>query len=277
VVTELTYRTRPTQSVATWYLSWPWSAATAVLAGWQRWLPAAPDELWGSVHLSSAPSSATPSLSVVGTFLGGDIGSLNTALDGLISAIGSDPAARSANVNEFLRTMLVEAGCSEKSLAECHLPPTGDISRQGYSASSDWINRPMSAAGNAALVSAVQMRHETQGAPDVAVQLDAAGGAINRVSPGATAFVHRRAICSVQYIANWYVATPPSDVTTWPTHTRASMQRYVSGEAYQNYADPGIPNWQQAYFGSNYPRLQQVKRRYDPHNVFRHEQSVTVA
>ena len=214
---------------------------------------------------------------MVGTFLGGDIGTLNTALDGLIGSIGADPSSRSANANEFLRTMFVEAGCGEKSLAECHLPPTGDISRQGYSASSDWINRPMSTAGNAALVSAIQMRHETQGAPDVAVQLDAAGGAINRISPGATAFVHRRAICSVQYIANWYVATPPSDVTTWPTRIRASMQRYVSGEAYQNYADPGIRNWQRAYFGSNYPRLQQVKRRYDPHNVFRHQQSVTIA
>ena len=53
------------------------------------------------------------------------------------------------------------------------------------------------------------------------------------------------------------------------------MQHYVSGQAYQNYVDPQITNWQQAYFGKNYPRLQQVKAQYDPKNLFKHPQGVT--
>ncbi|KAK8055320.1 FAD-binding domain-containing protein [Apiospora rasikravindrae] len=56
----------------------------------------------------------------------------------------------------------------------------------------------------------------------------------------------------------------------------ARMQRYMSllrdvspgAGAYINEADPGEPEWQQAFFGSNYPRLLEVKRAWDPWQLF---------
>lgn len=276
-VTSLTFRTHPVTDVATWYLDWPWSSARAVIAGWQRWAPRAPDELWTAVHLSSAPTSSTPTVSVVGTYLGGDTGTLERLLDGLVAAAGVEPDGRSASTRAFLAAMLFDAGCEGETVAQCHLAPAGEVQRQPYAASSDWITRPLPAAGIDTLLHAVQSRHETPGAPDVAVELDAAGGAINRVPGGATAFVHRDAICSVQYIANWYDGTPAAMIASaaaWPHATRQSMQSYVSGQAYQNYVDPAISSWQRAYFGENYARLRRVKVAYDSRNVFRHAQSV---
>ena len=35
-----------------------------------------------------------------------------------------------------------------------------------------------------------------------------------------------------------------------------------------------LQNWEQAYYGSAYERLQEIKRRHDPENLIRHPQSV---
>ena len=65
--------------------------------------------------------------------------------------------------------------------------------------------------------------------------LDSYGGAINRVAPDATAFVHRNALCSGQYLAYWRPGARRR-------RRRAARLRrdapYVYGLAYQNYPDP---------------------------------------
>jgi FAD/FMN-containing dehydrogenase len=38
--------------------------------------------------------------------------------------------------------------------------------------------------------------------------------------------------------------------------------------AYVNECDFFQPDWQRAFWGSNYPRLAAVKRRYDPSGLF---------
>ncbi len=46
---------------------------------------------------------------------------------------------------------------------------------------------------------------------------------------------------------------------------------------YRNYPDINFSNWSTGYYGNNYERLQQVKSTYDPHNLFRYEQSIEPA
>jgi FAD/FMN-containing dehydrogenase len=45
---------------------------------------------------------------------------------------------------------------------------------------------------------------------------------------------------------------------------------------YINYPDLGFKNWETAYYGDNYKRLQEVKKKYDPDNLIRHEQSIKI-
>lgn len=44
---------------------------------------------------------------------------------------------------------------------------------------------------------------------------------------------------------------------------------------YRNYPDTNFKNWEQAYYGAGYARLQQIKKKYDTANSFRYEQSIT--
>ncbi len=83
-------------------------------------------------------------------------------------------------------------------------------------------------------------RHERRHAARCAVLLDASGGAINRVPPGATAFVHRRMAYSCQYVAGWNAADGAAGgiaARSWLRATYAAMRPFVSGHAYQNYID----------------------------------------
>jgi FAD/FMN-containing dehydrogenase len=41
-----------------------------------------------------------------------------------------------------------------------------------------------------------------------------------------------------------------------------------------NYPDVDLSNWQTLYYKENYPKLQQVKKRWDPLDIFNHAQSI---
>jgi hypothetical protein len=109
------------------------------------------------------------------------------------------------------------------------------------------------------------------------IVFDSYGGVINQLAPGDTAFVHRGAIACAQYSITFPSAnTSPAVVAAarnWLAQTQASFAPYAQG-AYQNYIDPTLSDWAEAYYGANLSRLRQVKGVYDPENVFHFAQSI---
>jgi FAD/FMN-containing dehydrogenase len=100
------------------------------------------------------------------------------------------------------------------------------------------------------------------------------GGAVGRVPHDATAFVHRSRMFNISIIAQWLDEREADANLAWTDGFLDSLQPYLSGEVYQNYADADLPDWASAYYGANYPRLQRVKAAYDPTDFFRHGQSI---
>ncbi|MER7404165.1 FAD-binding oxidoreductase [Streptomyces sp. NPDC000070] len=276
VVTELHFKTHPAPQGVSAYMSWPWSKAAAVVKAWQEWGPTQPDEIWSSLHLASA-AGGNPTVSV-SAFSLGTYGELKNAVDRLADRVGAPASNVSLRRRSYEESMEVYAGCSSfPTDAQCHLPgstpgrsPQGALGRETYAAASDFFDRSLSAAGIRTLLS--QIRSVRGGTGSIA--LTALGGAVNRVSPTSTAFVHRRSRMLAQYIASWRPGTTGSTARSWLASAHKSMRPHASGAAYQNYTDPTLTNWRKAYYGDAATRLTKLKNEYDPTRFFTYPQAL---
>jgi FAD/FMN-containing dehydrogenase len=274
VVTELHFRTHPAPQGVTAYATWPWSKAAAVLKAWQEWGPGQPDEIWSSCHVENGGS---PSVAVA-AFSMGTYGELQNALDRLADRIGSPARSVTLRRHSYESAMEAYAGCSSFSTdAKCHLPgstpgrsPQGALGRETYAARSDFFDRSLSAAGIQTLLRQITSVRGGSGS----IALTALGGAVNRVSPTATAFVHRRSRMLAQYIASWRSGTPGTTAQSWLAGAHGAMKPYASGAAYQNYTDPTLKDWRKAYYGDAATKLAKVKKQYDPQGFFTYPQSL---
>ncbi|MFD0023340.1 FAD-binding oxidoreductase [Streptomyces sp. NPDC058382] len=282
VVTELRFRTRPAPQTVSAYMSWPWSRARSVITAWQEWGPDQPDEIWSSAHIAAGPGGGNPTVSV-SAFSLGTYGDLQNAVDRLADKIGAPASSVSLRRRSYQEAMLVYAGCSGITDAQCHLPGTtpgrssqGTLQRETYAAASDFYDRSLPPAGVQALLDRTQAftRLDAAGGGGGSIALTALGGAINRVDPQATAFVHRRSRMLAQYIGAWRPGTSGSAQQNWLKDTHTALRRYASGAAYQNYTDPKLTDWRNAYYGTAADRLDGVKKQYDPEGFFTFPQAL---
>ncbi len=281
VATSFTFTTHPISGIVLFFLSWPWSQADKVIAAWQSWAPHGPDQLWSNLHLAATAGASTPTIQVGGIYLG-SVTDAASQLNKLYGAVGTQPSSHFLEDTSYLHAMLVEAGCTTLSVDACHLPGQttgGQLSRQGQYSKSDFFDHQLSSTAIGALLSGVE-RLLTAGPAaggTGGVAFDALGGAVNRVSPGSTAFVHRDGLFLAQYTTDWPSGASAAAVSrqhAWLQSFYGTAHRYASGQAYQNYIDPSLTNWKQAYYGANYSRLAQVKARYDPGRLFRFPQAI---
>jgi FAD/FMN-containing dehydrogenase len=104
-------------------------------------------------------------------------------------------------------------------------------------------------------------------------QLRVLGGAVSRVPAADTAYAHRdrRIMANVAAIFGSPAEAEPH--TEWVVGLTAALQDGAG--AYVNFLnDDGDERIHEAYPGSTYERLRQVKRRYDPDNLFRLNQNI---
>jgi FAD/FMN-containing dehydrogenase len=105
-------------------------------------------------------------------------------------------------------------------------------------------------------------------------QLRVLGGAAARVSPEATAFAHRERRVMVALGALFERADDTPEHEAWLSSLAAAMSDGAPGVYVNFLADEGEARVREAYPGATWDRLVEVKRRYDPTNLFRLNQNV---
>ncbi|MCT7374340.1 FAD-binding oxidoreductase [Chelativorans salis] len=269
IVTELVFRPMAPPSATGFQTFWPLSRVADLVFAWQQWSLNAPDALAASLVLTAGGDPAGPPvLKVFGAMLGTEAETLDL-LDELANNVGVKPTSTFARSMTYREAKRYLASLGESEFAK---EPTG--AGHAYN-KSEFFRTTIPKDAVAALVEHLTTdRIEGQSRE---LDFNPWGGAYNRVDETATAFVHRNEIFLLKHTAAVAAEASADERKTtqqWLDRSWELARPWGTGRAYQNFPDPDLADFETAYYGSNRERLVDVKRKYDPENFFRFNQSI---
>jgi FAD/FMN-containing dehydrogenase len=120
---------------------------------------------------------------------------------------------------------------------------------------------------------AVEHMHRAPG--EVSVGLWAQGGAIARVPDDATAFTGRSAAFWLGVEATWENPSRDHEFVAWSREAWDALKPFTTAGTYVNDLVESREDLARAAYGdAKYERLVELKRTYDPDNVFRLNQNI---
>ncbi|ONI70776.1 FAD-linked oxidoreductase [Actinosynnema sp. ALI-1.44] len=237
IVTSFTFRTAPATDLTVFELEFPAAALSVLLGAWQSW--PIPDEVWCNLDVPGDPHATAW---VTGCFVGQEP-RVQPYIDNLAKLAGTQPITRRTKQYDYFDAMRHFAGQPD---------------RGSYVSTSRMIGAPIRDTSAMATL--------LRSAPGLYTQFDRFGGAIARVGESDTAFPYRKSVASMQIVHQVDGNEPAARQAI--EHVRDEVGRQYGQTGYVNYIDPHMPNWAQAYYGTNLPRLLTVAGNYDPQRVF---------
>jgi hypothetical protein len=110
--------------------------------------------------------------------------------------------------------------------------------------------------------------------PQCEIFLGLIGGKANEARPDATAYPHRNVQFAMNVHGRWEDAADDLRVVGWAREFFAASAPYAAGSVYINFMTQDEGGRIHEAYGANYERLVQVKRRYDPDNLFRFNHNI---
>ncbi|MGZ4406893.1 MAG: BBE domain-containing protein, partial [Gaiellaceae bacterium] len=125
------------------------------------------------------------------------------------------------------------------------------------------------------LIETVVDRFSTVPSPMSAILFEHFHGAVCRVGVTDTAVPHREEGWNLLLPSVWMDPADTDANITWTRETFGALAPQLTDRRWLNYLgdDQGADAVRNAY-GPNYDRLVELKRRYDPENVFRHNHNI---
>lgn len=255
IITSYTFIVRPAPTkVGIFRIIWPWEQINEVIDVWQRWSPSVDVRLGTILEIFSKTNGLLRSQ---GLFLGSK-----------------------SELKKLLRP-LTEVGCpSEIFIDEVTLleaiefwaPDEPLFDTQKSTWSSAWVEETLPEEG---IIAIRDFLEKATGSESNFFFLNS-GGAMNRVHPKDTAFFWRKTKYYIEWDASWIEESETRKNMRLVEKTRLQLQPYVTG-SYVNVPDLSIKNYGEAYYCDNFAKLQRVKAKYDPKNVFNFIQSIPPA
>ena len=254
VVSSFEYRAHPLVSVLGGSVLHPLDAAPELLSFYREFARDIPDELGTQLALIHAPDGSGTKLCAFAVCHAGD--DFERAADEIQPV--RDFGAPIADMIERIPYPAVNTGVD-------WLFPRGVLSY--------WKSAFFSELSDEAVRLMIEAFQE---APSelCALVIEDFHGAVTRVSAEATAFPHREPGFNLLVISQWRDRAGTRDGIAWARSTFDRLSAHMSERSYINYLAADDHERIRCAYGPNYRRLRDLKRRYDPENLFRLNQNI---
>lgn len=255
IATEFVFAVHRISTVTVFVQPWvlPVARAMRIVDAWQKWAPTADPGITALLKISRVNGTSV-SLRCIGQ----SIAPPQVLESGLRALENIEPlsGARTQQTKTFWEAYQFFAG-------------TGADPRY-QKEKSDYVPS-LSSAGMTTLLTQLVGQSSNQ----IALILNAYGGAVDGLGESDTAFPHRRSVrFMIHYYSGWDNGSTTAQRVAAMAAFYAGMRPHVPGKAYINYCDSELQDWPTAYWCPNLARLKGVKRAVDPTNIFQFPQSI---
>lgn len=260
IATEFAYRLHPRPPLLCGPVLWAMDDAPEVLRHYRDWIDDAPRDLTTIVGLRKAPP-----LPVVPEELHGRL------VCQIGVAFAGDPAEGErvlAPMRRFGRPLLDLADVRPYGELQSMFDATVPHGWHYY-----WKSTELRPLSDAAIDTIVEHSSRIR-SPRTYSLVFQLGGAIADVGEGATAYANRRAAHNINVNGVWLPEEDPAPEIAWTRAFFDELEPHRAGVYVNFLGDEGTDRVREAYGEETYRRLVELKGRYDPDNVFRHNQNI---
>jgi FAD/FMN-containing dehydrogenase len=249
VATSFTYRVHPVSRITGGLIAHPFDAAPDVLRFYREAAAGLPDDASVFAGLVHAPDGSGAKLAALVVFHLGE----------------PDVAERDLEpFKSFGSPAVVEVGPMPYTVMNTILDEAYPAGALNY-----WLSSFVDELSDPFIDTAVEQFAATP-SPMNAILFEHFHGAVTRVGPTETAVPHRQPGWNILIPTEWMDPAETDANVAWTRETFAALRPHMATRRWLNYlgddqADDAIRN----AYGPNYERLREVKRKYDPENVFR--------
>jgi FAD/FMN-containing dehydrogenase len=254
IATTFTYRLHPVDTVTGGLIAHPVDAAPEMLRFYRDAVADCPDDLTVFGALAHAPDGSGLKLAAMAVFHTGDPEQAETDLEPFKSW-GSPAVVDVGRMPYPVMNTILDAGY-----------PAGALNY--------WLASFAQTLSDGLIEQMVE-RFASVPSPMTAILMEHFHGAVTRVGVTDTAVPHRQEGWNILIPSVWADPAATDENVAWTRETHRALGPHLEERRWLNYlGDDEGGDAVQAAYGPNYERLLELKRRYDPENVFHHNHNI---